>query len=273
MKAPANPRRAALAGLLALAAVPALAPPAAAAEAPDPPPARNWSFDGPFGLYDRPDLRRGLQVYREVCAACHAMKYLHYRNLAEPGGPELSAEQAKAIAAAYQITDGPDSEGDMFERPGRPSDPFAAPFPNDQAARAANGGALPPDLSLMVRARAGAADYLYALLTGYGPAPQGVKVPEGQYYNRYFPGGVLAMAPPLSDDLIEYPDGVKADAAQMAHDVVTFLAWAAAPKMEARKRLGFQVMIYLIVLTGLLYFANRKIWAEAPAPDQAKAGR
>ncbi len=221
-----------------------------------------WSHEGVFGTFDRGALRRGLQVYREVCAACHGMKYIAFRNLGEAGGLELPEAVVEEIARSYQIEDGPDSEGDMFEREGRPADTFPSPFANDAAARSANGGALPPDLSLIVRARAGGVDYIHSLLLGYRDTPpEGVVLLTGQHYNIYFPGHVLAMVPPLQDELVDYEDGTQASVAQMAKDVSVFLAWASDPSTEERKRLGFQVMLYIIALAVLLFFTSRKLWS------------
>jgi ubiquinol-cytochrome c reductase cytochrome c1 subunit len=222
----------------------------------------SFSFEGPFGRFDRAALQRGFQVYNEVCSACHSMNFMHYRNLAEEGGPEFSEAAVKAIAASKQVHDGPNAQGDMFDRPGRPSDAFVSPYPNEDAARAANAGAAPPDLSLIVKAREGGARYVYSILTGFQDPPPGVKVREGLHYNPYFPGEQIAMPPPLSDGLVQYTDGTKATVDQMAHDVATFLTWASEPKMEARKRTGFDVLIYLIIFAGLTYFAYRKVWAE-----------
>lgn len=224
------------------------------------PPARDWSFDGMFGTFDRGAAQRGFQVYQEVCAACHSLKLVAYRNLSGIG---LSEDQIKAIAAEVEVTDGPNDEGEMFQRPARPSDRFVKPFANDNAARAANNGALPPDLSLMVKARKGGADYLHALLTGYKEEPPaGIKLSEGMNYNLYFPGNQIAMAPPVADDAVEYADGTKATADQIATDVATFLAWAAEPELEERKRLGIKVLLFLIVLTGMLYAVKRQVWKD-----------
>jgi len=238
-----------------------LGPVDAADEAPTPPDV-SWSFEGPFGTYDRAELQRGYQVYREVCAACHSMDLLSFRNLGQPGGPEFSADQVAAMAAQVEVTDGPDDTGEMFTRPGVPSDAFPAPFPNDQAARAANGGALPPDLSVIVKARPNGADYIHGLLVGYQDPPAGFELTPGMSYNLYFPGHQIAMPPPLNEGQVEYADGTEATVERMARDVTAFLAWAAEPKLEARHRLGFQVMIYLIVLAVLLYFSKRRIWAR-----------
>ena len=224
------------------------------------PPARDWSFDGMFGTFDRGAVQRGFQVYQEVCAACHSLKLVAYRNLSGIG---LSEDQIKAIAAEVEVTDGPNDEGEMFQRPARPSDRFVKPFANDNAARAANNGALPPDLSLMVKARKGGADYLQALLTGYKEEPpDGIKLSEGMNYNLYFPGNQIAMAPPVADDAVEYADGTKATADQIATDVATFLAWAAEPELEERKRLGIKVLLFLIVLTAMMYALKRQIWSD-----------
>ncbi len=229
-----------------------------AAEAPHPP-SRDWSFDGVFGTYDRGELQRGYQVYAEGCAGCHSLRLIAYRNLAEIG---FSEDQIKKIAAEAEVTDGPNDEGEMFQRPAKPSDRFVPPFPNANAARAANNGAMPPDLSLITKARAGGADYVHALLTGYRDAPKDVQMGEGMNYNPYFPGNAIAMPPPLSDDQIEYADKTKATVVQMASDVSAFLTWAAEPELEERKRLGIKVMLFLLVLTGMLYALKRKMWAK-----------
>ncbi len=224
---------------------------------------QDWSFKGIFGTYDRGALQRGFQVYKEVCAACHSLNLVSYRNLSQPGGPEFTKEQVKAIAAEVEVRDGPNEEGEMFDRPGIPSDRFVSPFPNDEAARAANGGALPPDLSLMTKARGDGANYLYALMTEYKEeAPDGVELRDGMSYNPAFSGGQIAMAPPLSEGIVEYSDGTKPTVENMSRDVVTFLAWAAEPHMEERKTMGFKVLIYLIILAGLLYATTRKLWSR-----------
>ena len=223
------------------------------------PPARDWSFSGIFGQFDRGALQRGLQVYREVCSGCHGLRFIAFRNLEALGYGE---DEIKAIAAEYSIVDGPDDEGEMFERPGRPSDRFPLPFPNDKAAAAANNGAVPPDLSLMVKARTGGADYVHGLLMGYAEPPEGLEVFEGQNYNLYFPGNMTAMAEPLFEDAVEYGDGTPATAEQMATDLSTFLAWAAEPEMEERKSMGIGVMLFLLVFTGVLYAVKRKVWAD-----------
>ena len=222
----------------------------------------NWSFNGAVGLFDRGQLRRGYQVYKEVCAACHSMRYIYFRNLGEPGGLEYSPAEVKALAGEHRVKDGPNNDGEMFERRARAADAFPSPFENDIIARAANGGALPPDLSLVAKARFGGADYIHSLLQGYGAPPIGLEVPPGQYYNRYF-SPLIAMAPPLSDGQVEYQDGTKASVAQMSADVSAFLTWAAEPHREARKRIGFQVLIYLSILAVLLFLTQKRIWKKA----------
>ncbi|HEX7201089.1 MAG TPA: cytochrome c1 [Dongiaceae bacterium] len=221
-------------------------------------PQKPWSFQGIFGTYDRAAVQRGFQVYKEICSACHSLNLVHYRDLQAIG---FSEDQVKQIAASVQVTDGPNDAGEMFERPGKPSDPFKAPFPNDNAARAANNGALPPDLSLMAKARPGGADHIYGIMTGFVTAPAGVTVAEGMYYNEYFPGHQIAMPPPLSDGAVTYADGTKATIDQMAYDVSNFLAWTAEPKLEERHLIGVKSVLFLIVLTALLYGVKRKIWA------------
>ena len=226
------------------------------------PAAIDWSFNGLFGTYDRNALRRGYQVYVEVCAACHSMNQIAFRNLSQPGGPEFSEAEVKALAKQYIVEDGPDDYGDMFERDALPKDKFPSPYPNENAARAANGGAYPPDLSLITKARGGGPDYIHALLSGYEDAPDGVEMRAGLYYNPYMPGGKIAMPIPLMDELIEYSDGTEATVEQMSLDVTHFLNWAAEPELEQRKRTGFMVLIYLTIFAGLMYFSMRKIWAD-----------
>ena len=223
-------------------------------------PEQEWSFKGVVGTFDRDALRRGYKVYKEVCSSCHSMKQLHFRNLGQKGGPEFSEQEVKALAKEYLILDGPDNYGDMFERARLPKDKFPAPFANQEAARAANNGAYPPDLSLIVKARNGGVDYLYALLTGYIELPKGMNMAQGMSYNPFFSNQAIAMSSPLSEDLVEYTDGTKADVEQMSRDVVTFLAWAAEPELEQRKKLGVMVFLYLSILAGLLYASMKKIW-------------
>ena len=220
---------------------------------------QRWSFDGLFGTIDQAGAQRGFQVYKDVCAACHSLSLVAYRNLGDIG---IGDDQIKAIAAQYNVMDGPNDAGDMFERPAKPSDKFVAPFANANAARAANNGALPPDLSLIVKARAGGPDYVYGVLTGFVPPPAGVTVPDGMYYNAAFPGHQIAMPPPLSDGSVTYADGTEASVHQEAHDVVTFLEWTAEPELDARKKMGVKVILFLIVLTGLAYAVKRKVWKD-----------
>ena len=222
----------------------------------------NWSFKELTGKFDRASLQRGFQVYKEVCASCHSMQYLSYRNLGEPGGPEFTQEEVKAIAASVEIEDGPDSQGEMFTRTGKPSDKFKSPYPNVEASTAANGGAYPPDMSVLVKARPGGADYMYSVLMGYEEPPAGMKLDDGVYYNKYMIGQKIKMASPLSDGIVEYSDGTEATMDQMAKDVTTFLAWAAEPELEERHRVGFKVIIYLILLTILVYLSMKKIWSR-----------
>jgi ubiquinol-cytochrome c reductase cytochrome c1 subunit len=219
---------------------------------------QEWSFDGAFGTYDRAAAQRGLQVYKEVCSACHPVKHLFFRDLADLGYTE---DEVKAIAASYQVTDGPNDQGQMFQRAGRPSDPIPGPFPNDQAARAANNGALPPDLSMIVKAREGGSDYVYGLLNGYKDPPAGFNLMQGMYYNEHFPGHQIAMPPPLADNAVTFADATSATVPQMAHDVVTFLTWAAEPNLEPRHRTGFKVLLFLVIAAAVFYATKRKIWA------------
>jgi ubiquinol-cytochrome c reductase cytochrome c1 subunit len=239
----------------------------------------SWSFSGPFGTYDKAQLQRGLKVYKEVCSACHSMDLVAFRTLSDLG---YSEAQVKAFAAEYTINDGPNDDGDMFDRPGKPSDYFPAPFANEQAAAASNGGAAPPDMSLLAKARgvergfpqfvfdiftqyaAGGPDYIHSLLTGYGETPPaGMTIPEGTYYNPYFASGVsLKMPPPLSDGQVTYDDGAPETVDQYSQDVASFLMWAAEPHMEVRKKTGFRVVIFLLLFAGLMYLTKRKVWAE-----------
>ena len=222
----------------------------------------NWSFEGVFGTFDRASLQRGYQVYQEVCSGCHSVQHLSYRNLSEEGGPEFSSEEAKAIASQFEVTDGPNEDGEMFTRPGRLSDKFVSPFPNVKAAAAANGGAYPPDMSVLVKARQGGADYIYSLLLGYEEVPAGYELDDGVYYNKYISGNKIMMAEPLSDGTVEYIDGTEASKAQMAKDVTTFLVWTAEPHLEARHKMGFKVFFYLIVLLTLVYLSKQKVWSR-----------
>lgn len=225
-----------------------------------------WSFEGSlfekefyFGTYDRGALQRGYKIYREVCAGCHSMKRVYFRNLSDLG---YSESQIKNIAKEYTYMDGPNEEGEMVERPGLPSDHFKSPFANDNAAKFANGGALPPDLSLIIKARPDGANYVYNLLTGYTTAPHGEQLATGQYWNKYFPGHKIGMAPPLSDGAITYEDGSAQTLDQYSKDVVQFLAWAAEPNLEARKATGFKVLIFLAVFAAVMYAVKRRVWAD-----------
>jgi ubiquinol-cytochrome c reductase cytochrome c1 subunit len=222
-------------------------------------PQMDWSFNGPFGTFDRAALQRGFQVYKQVCAACHSLNRLAYRNLAALGYDEA---EIKSIAAEATISDGPNDEGEMFDRPGRPSDRFKAPFANDQAARYANGGALPPDLSLIVRARHDGSNYVHGILTGFTDPPAGFTVNPGMHYNKYFPGNQIAMPPPLAEGALTYDDGTTASVDQMAKDVATFLTWASDPTMEIRKQTGLKVLVFLLVFTGLMYLTKRRVWKD-----------
>jgi ubiquinol-cytochrome c reductase cytochrome c1 subunit len=242
-----------------------VAAPAFAEDTEVPPPKVTWTFSGPFGTFDRAQLQRGFQVYTEVCSNCHSMNLLHYRDLEALGYNE---NEIKAIAAQKQVNT-IDDKGETVQRPAQPSDAFVAPFPNEKAARAANGGALPPDQSVLVKALGGGAnflangaDYVHAILTGYREAPKGFNLQQGMNYNEYFPNHQIAMPPPLQDDTVHYGDGTKATLDQEAQDVSAFLAWASEPSMEDRKRTGAKVIIFLLVLAGVLYGAKRRVWAD-----------
>jgi ubiquinol-cytochrome c reductase cytochrome c1 subunit len=244
--------------LLALAALAMLAAAAPALAQEEALPSQSWSFSGPFGTFDRAAAQRGLQVYLQVCSNCHSLKEGYYRDL---GGIGLSADDQKAIAAGVQVPTIAD-DGQPAERPATPADHFRSPYPNEKAARAALNGALPPDLSVITKARAGGADYVWALMNGYGDPPPGVKIGDGLYYNKYFPGHQIAMPQPLRDDTVTYADGTKATIAQEAHDVATFLAYESNTEMEQRKRIGVKVVLFLVLLTGLTYAVKRKVWAD-----------
>lgn len=253
------------------------------------PPAQKWSFSGPFGTYDRAQLQRGFKVYKEVCSACHSLKLISFRNLSEAGGPGFTEGQVKTLAAEYKVKDGPNESGEMFERPGRPADRFPAPFANDEAAKAANNGAVPPDFSVIAKARTYSRgfpmwlvdiftqyqeqgpDYITALMIGYEEAPKDVTVEPGLNYNKYFPGNKIAMANPLmalfddngkAQDPGFYTDGTPLTREQVGKDVSAFLMWAAEPHLEARKQTGAKVMLWLTILAMLLYFSKKKIWAR-----------
>jgi ubiquinol-cytochrome c reductase cytochrome c1 subunit len=243
-------------GALALAAVTG----ASAQEIPEPA-KQDWSFNGAFGTYDRAALQRGFQVYREVCSACHSMNLLAYHDL---DGIGYKLPEIKAIAASVSVPDDPDDTGEIKDRPGRPSDHFKAPFANEKAAQAANNGALPKDLSLIVRGRKYGPDYIFALMTSFGTPPDAMKskMGKGMNYNAAFPGNQIAMPPPLSDDRVTYADGTKATLAQEAHDVATFLSWASDPHLEDRHRIGARVILFLGALAVMMYFVKRKVWAN-----------
>jgi ubiquinol-cytochrome c reductase cytochrome c1 subunit len=230
-----------------------------AAGAGEPAPKLQWSFDGMFGMYDRAALQRGYQVYSQVCSACHSMNNVYYRNLETLGYDEA---EIKAIASQYSVMDGPNDEGEMYERTARPSDRFVNPYPNKQAAKYANNGAFPPDMSSLAFARAGGADYINGILTGYEDAPHGHELLPGQYWNKYMPGHVIAMAPPLSDGMIDYSDGSPQIVSQYARDVAHFLAWASDPHMEDRKKIGFQALAFLLIFAGVMYRVKKKVWAK-----------
>jgi ubiquinol-cytochrome c reductase cytochrome c1 subunit len=271
---------AAVAGLMTAG----LAAPALASGHKEEPPKINWSFNGPFGKFDQAQLQRGYKVYREVCSACHSMNLVSFRNLGDKGGPFYNEKYknsndnpwVKAIAKDYEVADIDSETGDVIKRPATSADRFPAPFPNEPAARASNGGALPPDMSLLAKAREGGPDYIHAIVTGYKDAPKGLKVGAGQHYNPYMagdltsawsgshehvpPGGFIAMAPPLKANIVTFDDGTKATLDQEAQDVAAFLMWAAEPKLEERKKMGFAVILYLLMFSGLLYASYRKVW-------------
>eukprot|EP00882_Tetradesmus_deserticola_P001168 GHRQ01001264.1.p1 GENE.GHRQ01001264.1~~GHRQ01001264.1.p1 ORF type:complete len:311 (+),score=118.22 GHRQ01001264.1:265-1197(+) len=217
-----------------------------------------WSHEGMTASYDHAAIRRGFQVYQQVCAACHSMEYIHYRDLV---GVCYTEEEAKAMAAEVEVEDGPNDEGEMFERPGRLSDPLPRPYANEQAARYANGGAYPPDLSLMTNARPNGHNYLFSLLLGYKEPPAGVSVREGLYYNPYFPGGAIAMPRMLADGGVEYDDGTPSNSSQQAKDVTTFLAWAACPEQDERKLMGIKAMTLIAIMWAYAIYQKRLRWS------------
>lgn len=231
--------------------------------------AQEWSFAPPFGHFDRAQLQRGYKVYQFVCANCHSMNLLSYRNLGQPGGPQFSEAAVKALAAQAQISDGPNEKGEMYLRPGKPSDHFKAPYANEQAARNANNGALPPDLSVIAKARPGGPDYLYALMTGYEEAPHDMKMSKGMHYNAAFPGHQIAMPNPLSDGVVEYTDGTEPTVKNYAKDVSAFLMWAAEPTLEQRYKVGARIMIFLIVFAVIMFLAKKAVWGPIHRRDHA----
>ena len=244
----------------------------------------HWSFEGPFGKFDTAQVQRGYKVYREVCAACHAMTQLHFRNLGEKGGPFYDPEfknandnpYVKSLAKDIQVADTDQETGDPIQRPATPADPFPSPFPNEAAARASNAGAAPPDLSTMAKAREGGPAYIYSLLTGYIAVPEGLKMTAAQHFNAYMTGdmapywngshatvpvgGFIAMPPPLAPGKVTFDDGTPSTVEQQAKDVSAFLAWAADPKATERKQFGFAAMIYLTLFSVLLWFSYRRVW-------------
>jgi ubiquinol-cytochrome c reductase cytochrome c1 subunit len=277
--------------ILALTLCGAFAAPALAQTEQVPPPRVAWSFAGPFGKYNEAQLQRGFKIYREVCSNCHSLNLLSLRNLADAGGPGFTEPQVAQIASEYKIKD-VDDAGQPNERAGRPADHFPAPFANELQAKAANGGTAPPDMSTLAKARTYSRgfpwfvidaftqyqeqgpDYIAALLKGYkDPPPKGANIPQGGHYNEYFPGHAIAMPPPLSDGQVKYDDGSPETLDQYSKDVAAFLVWAAEPHMMARKRIGFQVIIFLIVLSGLLYFTKKKVWHEVEKPREVAHGQ
>jgi len=254
------------------------------------PPKLRWSFAGPFGKYDPAQLQRGFKIYKEVCASCHSIQMLAFRNLADLGGPGFSEAQAAAIASEYKIKD-LDEKGEPTERPGRLADNFPPPFPNELAAKAANGGVAPPDMSTLAKARTyergfpwfvfdsitqyqeQGPDYLAALLKGYEEPPKGFQLPAGGRYNKYFPGHNIAMPPPLQDGQVTFDDGAPQTLDQYSKDIAAFLMWAAEPHMLARKRIGLQVIIFLVVFAGLMYLTKKKVWHEVEKPTEIARGQ
>ena len=218
-----------------------------------------WSFSGLTGTFDRASVQRGYKVYREVCAGCHSMKLLYYRDLIDIG---FSEEEVKVIAADYTVIDGPNNEGEMFERPARPADRFVSPFANDEEARASNNGAYPPDLSVITKARKYGADYIFNLLLGYKDPPEDFEIGEGMYYNEWMEGHQIAMAPPLDDGYVDYDDGTENTLSQLAEDVVTFLAWSAEPELEIRKNMGIKVILFFIIFGVVIYLVKQRLWKD-----------
>jgi cytochrome c1 len=288
---------AAVAACVCAASLPARAQDEGTTFVPKLPERQSWSFAGPFGIYDTAQLQRGYKIYREICSNCHSMENMRFRNLADPGGPDFTEGQVEALAAEFKVTDGPDDNGKMFKRPGRPADAFPKPFPNVQMAKLANGGGVPPDMSVLAKARSyepfdwfpadvaysiwsmltqyqtQGPDYISALLQGYQQPPPGFKIEPGQNYNEVFAAGngIIAMPPPLQDGVVQYPKGpdgkpvVPETVQQYSRDVAAFLMWVAEPKLDERKRIGLEVMIFLIVAAGLMYFVKKKVWADVHA--------
>jgi len=254
------------------------------------PPSLKWSFSGPFGRYDPAQLQRGFKIYREVCANCHSMQMLAFHNLADPGGPGFSEAQAAAVAAEFKIKD-LDDQGNPVDRPGRLADTFPPPFANELAAKAANGGTAPPDMSTLAKARTYSRgfpwfvfdaftqfqeqgpNYIAAIMKGYEDPPKGFQLPQGGNYNKYFPGHNIAMPPPLQPGQVTFDDGAPQTMDQYSQDIAAFLMWVAEPHLVQRKRIGFQVMIFLIVLAGLMYFTKKKVWHEVEKPQEIVRGQ
>ena len=222
-------------------------------------PKHKWSFSGLTGTFDRASVQRGYKVYREVCAGCHSMKLLYYRDLIDIG---FSEEEVKVIAADYTVIDGPNDEGEMFERLARPADRFVSPFANDEESRASNNGTYPPDLSVITKARKYGADYIFNLLLGYKDSPEDFEIGEGMYYNEWMEGHQIAMAPPLGDGYVDYDDGTENTLSQLAEDVVTFLTWSAEPELEIRKNIGIKVILFFIIFGIVVYFVKRRLWKD-----------
>jgi len=222
-------------------------------------PKHDWSFNGITGTFDRAAIQRGYKVYREVCSGCHSMKLLYYRDLLDIG---FSEAQVKVIASEYTVLDGPDDDGEMFERPARLADRFENPYTNDNEARASNNGAYPPDLSVITKARKYGADYIYNLLLGYVEPPKGMEVGNGMYYNKWMPGNQIAMAAPIADGSVDYDDGTDNNVKQLSEDVVTFLKWSAEPELEVRKNLGIKVILFFIILGTIVYLAKNRLWRD-----------
>ena len=236
------------------------------------PPKQDWSFSGPFGRYDQAALRRGLRVYVDGCWSCHSLRHVAYRSLSALGigfGPE----DIRAFAAEFEVRDGPNEDGEMFVRPARPSDHFAPPFANKAEARRANKGMYPPDLSLIAKARKGGPNYLYALLVGYAEPPAGTVPVPGMYYNSYASGHFTGMKAPLIDNLVDFDDGTEPTIEQMARDVTQFLAWAADPHLEERKRLGVKVVIFLALLTVMFIALKLEVWAHLKSPPPKRENK
>ncbi len=222
-------------------------------------PKHEWSFSGLTGTFDRASVQRGYKVFREVCSGCHSMQLLYYRDLIDIG---FSEEEVKIIAADYTVIDGPNDEGEMFERPARPSDRFVSPFANDEEARASNNGSYPPDLSVITKARKYGADYIFNLLIGYKDPPEDFEIGEGMYYNEWMEGHQIAMAPPLGDGYVDYDDGTENTSSQLAEDVVTFLTWSAEPELEIRKNMGIKVILFFIFFGIIIYLVKQRLWKD-----------